>query len=137
MLQASNFCSSIYIFFRCKQRYDMLLLKSKRAKLKPHLPIHLLIYSLSIVNHLLGTQSTKTLKTLLYPITCVGDAFTDSLIRRSGSHVYTLYLTPTPPSQPCSSFSFSHLNKWQRHFSTCSSPKPGDSLDSSLCLTSR
>lgn len=28
-------------------------------------------------NHLLGTQSTKALKALLLPITCVGDAFTD------------------------------------------------------------
>lgn len=102
----------------------MLLPKSKRAKLKPHFPIHSLIYSLSIVNHLLGAQQTKALKALLFPITCVGDAFTDSLISRSGSHVHTLYLIPTPPSQAHSSFSFSHLSKWQHHFSSCSSPKP-------------
>lgn len=40
------------------------------------------------------------------------------------THTFRSQPDPTLPSQPCSSFCFPYLRKWQCHISTCSSPKP-------------
>lgn len=57
LLQASNFCSSIYIFSDAKRDMICFSQSQKERSSKPTFQfIHSFIYSLSIVNHLLGAQ---------------------------------------------------------------------------------